>query len=217
MRRCYLFWQKKKVISISTGGMMAIVKCHECGSEVSTEAAACPKCGAKPKTKLSVIHWIGILVGLLIIYIIITAPDNQQVNNSAAVSIDSQATEATPPANTATEKEIYQTTSSRLFSDYEKNEVVLDEKIKDKKIILLGVIQAIDKDFMDNMIINLKTNNEFMPSRMQMNESQKSIVLERAKGDKVAITCKSIRRAMGSPSGRDCVFINPVKPLPDYS
>ena len=28
---------------------MALVKCHECGREVSTEAAACPNCGAKPR------------------------------------------------------------------------------------------------------------------------------------------------------------------------
>lgn len=28
---------------------MALIKCHECGNDVSTEAAACPKCGAKPK------------------------------------------------------------------------------------------------------------------------------------------------------------------------
>jgi hypothetical protein len=28
---------------------MALIKCHECGKEVSTEAAACPSCGAKPK------------------------------------------------------------------------------------------------------------------------------------------------------------------------
>lgn len=27
---------------------MAIVKCRECGADVSDEAAACPKCGAKP-------------------------------------------------------------------------------------------------------------------------------------------------------------------------
>lgn len=196
---------------------MAIVKCHECGSEVSTEAAACPKCGAKPKIKLSVIHWIGILVGLLIIYIFITAPDNEQVNNSPAETIKPDAAEAISPANVTPEKEIYQTTSTRLFSEYEKNEVALDEKIKDKKIILLGVIQAIDKDFMENMVINLKTSNEFMPSRMQMNNSEKPIVVERGKGDKVAITCKSISRVMGAPSGRDCVFINPVEPLPDYN
>lgn len=28
---------------------MALIKCHECGNNVSTEAAACPNCGAKPK------------------------------------------------------------------------------------------------------------------------------------------------------------------------
>jgi len=32
---------------------MAIIKCHECGNEVSSEANACPKCGAKPKKNLS--------------------------------------------------------------------------------------------------------------------------------------------------------------------
>jgi rRNA maturation endonuclease Nob1 len=28
---------------------MALIKCHECGKDVSTEAEACPSCGAKPK------------------------------------------------------------------------------------------------------------------------------------------------------------------------
>lgn len=28
---------------------MALIKCHECGTEVSTEAKTCPKCGAKVK------------------------------------------------------------------------------------------------------------------------------------------------------------------------
>ncbi|MDI1278511.1 tetratricopeptide repeat protein [Methylobacter sp.] len=32
---------------------MAIIKCHECGNEVSSEANACPKCGATPKKNLS--------------------------------------------------------------------------------------------------------------------------------------------------------------------
>ena len=30
---------------------MALIKCHECGQQVSTEAEACPNCGAKPKAK----------------------------------------------------------------------------------------------------------------------------------------------------------------------
>lgn len=30
---------------------MALIKCRECGHDVSTEAAACPNCGAKPKKR----------------------------------------------------------------------------------------------------------------------------------------------------------------------
>lgn len=39
---------------------MALVKCPECASEVSTAAAACPKCGASriPKKKTSAFTWI---------------------------------------------------------------------------------------------------------------------------------------------------------------
>ena len=56
---------------------MALVKCGECGGEVSDKAIACPKCGAKPespisvnsnievaqvatKSGLSIVHWLGI-------------------------------------------------------------------------------------------------------------------------------------------------------------
>lgn len=37
---------------------MAVVKCKECGAQVSTKAKACPTCGAKPPKKTSVLVWI---------------------------------------------------------------------------------------------------------------------------------------------------------------
>jgi len=51
---------------------MALIKCRECGKEISTEAAACPSCGAPPavtakvQKKSSALGWIimlGITVG----------------------------------------------------------------------------------------------------------------------------------------------------------
>lgn len=33
---------------------MSLIKCHECGNEVSTEAKTCPKCGAKVKSQRSI-------------------------------------------------------------------------------------------------------------------------------------------------------------------
>lgn len=44
---------------------MALIKCHECGTEVSTEAKTCQKCGAKPKKPPSLVAaLIVILLGI---------------------------------------------------------------------------------------------------------------------------------------------------------
>ena len=37
---------------------MALIKCGECGGELSDKAAACPKCGAKPPRKTSRVTWL---------------------------------------------------------------------------------------------------------------------------------------------------------------
>lgn len=125
-----------------------------------------------------------------------------------------------PPAQqepkSSPDKEIYQTTARHLFAEYEQNEVATDERIKDKKVILLGVIQAINKNAFNTIVVNLYTNNQFMPAMMGMNDSVKARVLNLKKGDKVAITCESISRIMGSPSGANCMFTDTVQPLPTY-
>lgn len=53
---------------------MALVKCRECGGEVSTEARACPKCGARIKRAL---NWpaitlaaaVGVTIGALALFL----------------------------------------------------------------------------------------------------------------------------------------------------
>lgn len=41
---------------------MSLIKCHECGKEFSTDAKACPSCGAKRKKSVGI---IGIVLALL--------------------------------------------------------------------------------------------------------------------------------------------------------
>lgn len=44
---------------------MALMPCKECGSEVSTDAKACPKCGSKvPKKKF----WLWVPLGLIVAF-----------------------------------------------------------------------------------------------------------------------------------------------------
>lgn len=45
---------------------MALIKCRECGKEISSDAKACPHCGAKPKTGIGCGPVLGIiLVGFI--------------------------------------------------------------------------------------------------------------------------------------------------------
>jgi len=50
---------------------MALTKCKECGAEVSTNAAACPKCGAKQPKKSGCLKFIGIAFLALIVLSVI--------------------------------------------------------------------------------------------------------------------------------------------------
>lgn len=42
---------------------MAMITCRECGQPVSTEASACPQCGASPRTRAR--KWAWVPLGLL--------------------------------------------------------------------------------------------------------------------------------------------------------
>lgn len=61
---------------------MSLKDCKECGKPVSTEAKACPHCGAKPPAKTSMFTWI---VGILMIVVIgSTISRGQEERNSVA-------------------------------------------------------------------------------------------------------------------------------------
>jgi len=65
---------------------MALVKCKECGNQISSSAKSCPKCGAKVKSsgcfgklfKIAIYIVIGFLALSLIVYII-DPPDKSKV------------------------------------------------------------------------------------------------------------------------------------------
>jgi hypothetical protein len=47
---------------------MALMKCHECGSDVSSEASTCPKCGATPRSRSNKLQAIfGVLIAIAVI------------------------------------------------------------------------------------------------------------------------------------------------------
>ena len=103
------------------------------------------------------------------------------------------------------QKEVFTTSAKQLFKAYEENEVATDENMKGKLISVNGVVQSIDKDLQTPIIIGLQTDNQFMPARMEMENSRKATARSIEKGQQVTVICKN-DPVMGAPSGRDCIF-----------
>ena len=71
---------------------MALVKCKECGEQVSTKAKNCPKCGARVPKKTSLFTWLVLIFIILIVYVANQAPTTTS-SNSIANSVSSSSTE----------------------------------------------------------------------------------------------------------------------------
>lgn len=78
---------------------MAMTKCHECKKDISTTAAACPHCGAKPKPKTSGCAWIAaVIIGVpMFLAIVGTANRPPASSTSSATPSPARSTPAAPP------------------------------------------------------------------------------------------------------------------------
>lgn len=60
---------------------MALVNCKECGKQVSTEAVACPSCGAKTPKKTGILGWFA-----LAFFTILVAQCSLSSNNTQSIA-----------------------------------------------------------------------------------------------------------------------------------
>jgi hypothetical protein len=64
---------------------MALIKCRECGKEVSTEADKCPNCGARPKRKLGCLATGGLIfLGLVVLSGVFREVNRDSPRNSSS-------------------------------------------------------------------------------------------------------------------------------------
>lgn len=73
---------------------MALVKCKECGKEVSNKASKCPGCGAKVPKKTSPVTWFALFAVLFVVYVTSTSPDKAS-SNASSTSSSSSSTSST--------------------------------------------------------------------------------------------------------------------------
>lgn len=86
---------------------MALIKCRDCGEEVSKNAKACPKCGAAPRKKTSLFTWLVSIFFAFVFFGYITdssSRSNQSTINSSNTQRPSvtASQDSSTPATTGT-------------------------------------------------------------------------------------------------------------------
>ena len=92
----------------------------------------------------------------------------------------------------------------KLWRAYDENEVAADNVYKDRTLMVTGTLSSIDKDFLDNVILDLKSPNEFMNVRAELEDKEESKASKLKKGAQVIVECTGAGRLIGSPYLKDC-------------
>lgn len=183
---------------------MPIIKCPECGKETSSLAEKCPHCGVNPNLKSETLTKLAgvVLVALIAVWFFSGSDEKAPEVKAPAHPLQDTVVTSAPTKQRGGIK----ISAVDLYKQYEKNEVEADEILKDKIIEISGRVVSIDKSFMDNIIINLATPNQFNSARMEMLDSEKEQAMKIKKGEKVTMRCDKMSRILGAPAGSDCVF-----------
>lgn len=187
---------------------MALIECSECGTEVSSNAAACPKCAnpiaSKPvstaapaKAKASLgrkIFRTGAVIVAGVIALSIWAGHESEGNHAEQTSGASPAEAATAPAAPPMALD-----ASALYADYKANEVAADSKYKGKSLAVTGNIGTIGKDIMDDPYVTLTAENEYETVNAYFSKSRLNELAKLHKGDSITVTCKGNGMVLTSP------------------
>lgn len=89
-----------------------------------------------------------------------------------------------------------------LFAAYEANEVAADNQYKGKQLAVTGTVAGINKDFTDEVYVEIGTTNEFMS--IHARDIDPSVAAGMQKGTKVTVVCEGAGLMMGSPILNEC-------------
>lgn len=174
---------------------MSLKPCLGCQTAVDTTAKTCPKCGRPSPTKkpTSKLVWGAVaFIALFGLYRLGSHPKIAERDGEAAPV----AAEDTP----------LPVSISELETAYNANEVSADNKYKGKRLALAGRVASIDKDFADNIKLNLASSSSFIgvPATLRDSEAGKAAALKKGQG--VALVCTGSGFIMHTVTLRDCVL-----------
>ncbi|MFL5344166.1 MAG: OB-fold protein [Hyalangium sp.] len=192
---------------------MALVKCKQCGNEVATNAAACPKCGAPVPKGMSVTKvLLFVFGGLFSLCFLGTCITGMGAAMRAKGGGSASAAQGSGSATTAVaaQKEAAQKVEIRtLLREYADNEVRADSNFKDHMIQTVGIVGDVKKDITNSIYVTLGTGKEFEIPQVQcfFDDAQAQKAATLSKGAKVGVRGR-VSGLMMNVLVKDCEFID---------
>ncbi len=172
---------------------MAIIKCKECGSEISNKAESCPKCGAKVNRTHPVFKVIGGI--LLLLFAVSVFMPKDETADASAVSTEN------PDAPT------FETTARKIAAAYSENTVAADNKFKGQRFMVSGAISDINTDFTGSPVIILVGGvNPFLEPQAELIEPEMQKAASLKKGQQITLICTGKGDIAKTPMMSDCVI-----------
>lgn len=214
---------------------MALVKCEECGKEISSNVKVCPHCGYKRKRGI----WFYImifLVAIIILAIIGSNNDDSKLGtNSTSQEKSSSSTVKKELYLTEIEKNIFHTliqnqtealinggepifsndenivipnmvSANTIQLEYEKNEINADNLFKNKLLLVSGKVINISKNSSNEPSLSLSGgSNPYMTPDAKMKKDYIDWASNLSKGTEVQMICKINHFIMGSIKLHNCI------------
>ena len=147
---------------------------------------------------------VGMIAGMAVVLVIIAVtPKDLPLKN-----VQAPPTQLTEEAKPAPRKQYISAGAKELFDEYHANEVAADLKYKDRDVLIVGTVQSIDKDVLNNVVVRLSTRNRFQPVSVTLKHRHQKAAAAFKKGDILTFDCKGDGMIVGSPSMKECDLFN---------
>jgi hypothetical protein len=91
-----------------------------------------------------------------------------------------------------------------LWDAYSANEVAADDRYKNRRLRIKGIVQSIDKNFRNSIVLMLASNNDFLPTHAQLVDSEAAAASAMTKGQSVSLVCTCKGRFLGTATLDGC-------------
>ncbi|WMC11573.1 hypothetical protein PU634_04215 [Oceanimonas pelagia] len=204
---------------------MAIIKCSDCGNDISTSAATCPHCGRPndnqdpPKRSVGVLLGLGIfLLPIIFSWFTLRKGHTKKAKVTAFTwlaltmgiglaedGVDYYIETSSHHEDNSSQEIALNVSIEKLLSDYENNEIGADARYKDRIIMTRGIISSIKKDIMGTSYVTLGTGAQFQIPELQamFDDSTNSELSRLNKGSNLTVACR-IDGLMMNVIARDC-------------